>query len=216
MNGNSSAVHVGFIGACDRGCVHTVDEQVVLLSESGEPSGSEPKATVHHAHTPLHLAFSVFLFDGAGRTLVQQRAFHKPTWPGVWSNACCGHPAPGEPLLAAAHRRLRHELGITDPVGLELALPHFRYRARWGELWENEVCPVFVGTYTGRLAPNPAEVASVRWIRWADFARGCRSDAPSEFDAFSPWSRWEAAELLALPGFADPAGAGLHPRIAHG
>jgi isopentenyl-diphosphate delta-isomerase len=183
-----------------------IEELVVLLSESGAPTGQQAKTTVHHAHTPLHLAFSVFLFDGAGRMLVQQRALHKPTWPGVWSNACCGHPAPDEPLLTAAHRRLRHELGIAEPVELELALPHFRYRARWGDLWENELCPVFVGTYVGPLAPNPEEVAALRWIRWADFARGCRSDAPSEFDAFSPWSRWEAAELLALPRFAGTGG----------
>ena len=175
---------------------------MVLLSETGEPVGHQLKATVHHADTPLHLAFSIFLFDGAGRTLFQQRAFHKPTWPGVWSNACCGHPAPGESLIGAARRRLRHELGITAAFDLELALPTFRYRARWGDLWENEVCPVFVGTYGGPLAPNPDEVAAVRWIWWSAFARECRSDAPSEFDAFSPWSRWEAAELLALPHFA--------------
>lgn len=203
MKEHSSGVHARFIGRCEPRGVDNADELVVLLGERGEPIGSEPKATVHRADTPLHLAFSVFLFDGCGHTLMQKRAVHKPTWPGVWSNACCGHPAPGEPLLAAAHRRLRFELGIERRIDLELALPRFRYRARWGEIWEYELCPVFVGTYGGPLTPNPAEVASVRWIRWADFARGCRSDAPSEFDAFSPWSRWEAAELLALPRFAD-------------
>lgn len=187
--------------------MYSVDEEVVLLSAAGEPVGRQLKATVHHGNTPLHLAFSVFLFDGTGRTLFQQRAFHKRTWPGVWSNACCGHPAPGETLLAAAQRRLRDELGITAAPALELVLPHFRYRARWGDLWENELCPVFVATYSGPLAPNSAEVAAVRWISWADFARGCRSDAPSEFDAFSPWSRWEAAELIALPRFAPTSRA---------
>jgi len=203
MNGYSSAVHPRFIDACDSRTVHRDDEQVVLLSETGEPVGHQLKATVHHADTPLHLAFSIFLFDGAGRTLFQQRAFHKPTWPGVWSNACCGHPAPGESLVDAARRRLRHELGISAAIDLELALPTFRYRARWGDLWENELCPVFVGTYNGPLAPNPDEVAALRWIGWETFSRQCRSDAPSEFDAFSPWSRWEAAELLELPHMAE-------------
>lgn len=188
--------------------MHTTEEMVVILDEHGTPAGSEPKATVHHARTPLHLAFSVFLFDGAGRTLVQQRAFHKRTWPGVWSNACCGHPAPGEALLAAARRRLRYELGTVGPIDLAITLPHFRYRARWGDLWENEACPVLTGRYDGPFSPNPAEVASVRWIHWSEFARACRSDTPSEFHAFSPWSRWEAAELLALPQFAvdEPSG----------
>lgn len=187
--------------------VHTLDEYVVLVSENGKPLGRCPKATVHHAATPLHLAFSVFLFDGAGRALFQRRALHKIMWPGVWSNACCGHPLPEESLHTAARRRLRHELGISEAVDLELVLPDFRYRARWGERWENELCPVFVGTYHGPLAPNPEEVAEVRWIDWAGFARASRGDAPSEFDAFSPWSRWEAAELIALPRFAALAPA---------
>ena len=173
--------------------MNPLDEYVVLLDDTGRPIGTELKRCVHHAATPLHLAFSVFLFDEQGRTLFQQRALHKPTWPGVWSNACCGHPLPGEPLLRAARRRLAYELGITAPVELALALPDFRYRARWQTLWENEICPVFV-------APNPAEVAAVRWVDWQEFASACvqpsaRDD--SDLAEFSPWSRWEAAELLA-------------------
>src|SRR5690606_902937 len=112
--------------------------------------------------------FSVFLFDDAGRTLLQQRAHHKLTWPGIWSNTCCGHPRPGEPLLDAALRRLDHEMGIRD-VTLTLALPEFRYRARWRDIWENEICPVFVGHFNGTPSPNPQEVAATAWMDWADF-----------------------------------------------
>ncbi len=175
-------------------------EHVVLVDDAGRPIGTAPKATVHHALTPLHLAFSVFLFDDQGRALFQQRALHKITWPGVWSNACCGHPLPGEPLIEAAHRRLAFELGIVTPPELTLALPDFRYRARWADLWENEICPVFIGRYIGPVSPHPAEVAAVRWIDWSAFAAACLDDAtpPSaDFARFSPWSRWEAVALLA-------------------
>lgn len=181
--------------------MHPADDLVILLNAAAEPIGHQSKATVHHAETPLHLAFSVFLFDDAGRALFQQRAWHKPTWPGIWSNTCCGHPVPGETVLDAAGRRLREELGIDTPVTLEVALPHFRYRARWADRWENEVCPVLVGHYCGPVHPNPREVAAVAWLDWAEFARSCHSDAPSRFDTFSPWSRWETAELLTLPHF---------------
>jgi isopentenyl-diphosphate Delta-isomerase len=180
------------------------DEYVVLLNDAAQPVGRELKSRVHHARTPLHLAFSIFLFDATGRTLFQQRAQHKKTWPGVWSNACCGHPAPGETLASAAKRRLRDELGIATPVELKLALPHFRYRARWEAIWENEVCPVFVAAYEGPIAPNPTEVAAVRWIEWASFARACTGGTDSEFSTFSPWSRWEAAELMATSRFNAP------------
>lgn len=177
------------------------DEYVVLLDELGKPIGQQLKTTVHHADTPLHSAFSIFLFDGQGRSLFQRRALHKPTWPGVWSNACCGHPAPGEPLASAAQRRLSEELGITQSLDLELMLPHFRYRAQWDTIWENEICPVFVGHYDGPVKPNPQEVAATFWIDWEVFAF-CRGDGPSIFNAdFSPWCRWEATALLELPQF---------------
>lgn len=178
------------------GLVRSRNEYVVLVNEDAEPIGIELKAAVHHASTPLHLAFSIFLFDGKGRALFQQRAYHKPTWPGIWSNSCCGHPMPGESLDDAARRRLRHELGIMEPVCLELALPDFRYRARWREVWENEVCPVFVGTYTGPLSPNPEEVTGLRWIDWRRFASECRRGDARAFGLYSPWSRWEAAALV--------------------
>jgi isopentenyl-diphosphate delta-isomerase len=39
-------------------------ESVVLLDEAGRARGAEAKAVVHHAQTPLHLAFSCYLFNG--------------------------------------------------------------------------------------------------------------------------------------------------------
>ena len=177
------------------------EEYVVLLDESGTAIGREPKATVHHADTPLHLAFSIFLFDYEGRSLFQQRALHKPTWPGIWSNACCGHPAPGESLTDAAHRRLGEELGITQSLNLHLMLPKFRYRAQWGAIWENEICPVFIGFYDGAVQSNSQEVAATTWLDWDVFTL-CRGEGPSVFsDDFSPWCRWEATALLQLPNF---------------
>ncbi len=169
-------------------------EHVVLLDSEGQSIGTAPKDRVHTADTPLHSAFSIFLFDGRGGMLAQQRAFSKQTWPGIWSNACCGHPLPGETHLAAAHRRLKQELNL-DGIALSLALPDFRYRAEFQGIVENEICPVFIGRSQQEPTLNPEEVAAVEWIDWEAFLEACQGKTNTRFDAFSPWSLLEGKEL---------------------
>lgn len=165
-------------------------EEVVLLDPLGNEIGRADKAIVHTKNTPLHSAFSIFLFSPSGQMLVQQRAWSKKTWPGIWSNACCGHPLPGEALEAAAHRRLFDELGLRN-IDLTLALPDFHYRAEYLGIVENEICPVLIGVCDTPTSPNPDEVAATGWIDWQPFANN--DDA---YAHYAPWSKWEATQLL--------------------
>ena len=85
-----------------------------------------------------------------GLVLMTRRALTKRTWPGVWTNACCGHPQPGEPFEDAIERRLAEELGARA-TAIAPVLPDFRYEAVDASgIRENEVCPVFVATLDGR------------------------------------------------------------------
>jgi isopentenyl-diphosphate delta-isomerase len=169
-------------------------ELVVLLDGERRPAGSMPKAEVHGADTPLHLAFSVYVFDSGGRFLATRRALGKRTWPGVWTNSCCGHPAPGEEPATAARRRVGQELGLR-PAGLELVLPEFAYRAVAPDgLVENEVCPVFYARLEEPepvVSADPAEVAEWRWVPWAEF----RTVATAAPWALSPWSVEQVRQL---------------------
>ena len=167
-----------------------MSELVVLLDEAGRAVGTADKALVHDADTPLHLAFSCYLFDAEGAVLVTQRALHKRTFPGVWSNACCGHPAPGEALDDAVRRRVRQELG-TDVTDLRLVLPRFRYRAEQDGVVEHEMCPVFVGTAVGSVAPDPQEVAAAVWEPWPVFRAGVLDGSRD----VSSWCREQVAQL---------------------
>lgn len=187
-------------------------EQVVLLDEAGHPVGTHDKASVHHADTPLHLAFSCYLFDDAGRVLVTRRALHKRTFPGIWTNACCGHPAPGETLEAAVRRRVRTELGC-EVEELRLLLPEFRYRAEQDGVVENEMCPVLVG----RLAPpadtslDPDEVAEAVWVPWTEFRR----DVLDGTRTVSAWCREQVEQLPEEPWTAAPASPDALPPALH-
>lgn len=173
-------------------------EQVVLLDEVGQSIGTADKVAVHDADTPLHLAFSCYLFDGDGSVLVTRRAWDKRTFPGVRTNSCCGHPAPGESIQDAVHRRVRDELGL-ELSGLKLVLPQFQYRAEMDSVVENEMCPVFVATASGTLDPDPAEVAEAAWLPWAEF----RAEALAGADI----SSWCHEQMVLLPAdpFAAPA-----------
>lgn len=169
-------------------------DAVTLLSIDGSAIGTMPKDEVHTSETPLHLAFSCYVFDGAGRLLVTRRALGKRAWPGVWTNSFCGHPRPGEAMADAVRRHGRDELGI-GLSSLELALPDYRYRAvDAGGIVENEVCPVHVARIEGHPSPSPDEVVEWAWTRVDDLAAALRA-APF---AFSPWLREQLPLLRAI------------------
>ncbi len=175
---------------------HEREELVVLVGADGRAIGTAPKATVHHGDTPLHLAFSVYLFDDAGSLLVTQRAVGKATFPGVWTNSACGHPAPGEPVEHAVRRRARDELRL-DVHDLRLVLPRFSYRAEMAGVVEWELCPVLTGRVDGVAPgprPDPAEVEDAEWVGWADFAASVLSGGRQ----VSTWCREQVTELHAL------------------
>ena len=164
---------------------------IVFVDESGTPIGTGPKADSHHADTRLHLAFSVFLFNSEGELLLQQRALTKKTWPGVWSNSCCGHLLPGERTEDAAARRLSHELGLSG-IELTIALPDFRYRAELDGVVENEICPVLLGFTDRSPNPNPEEVNAVKWMPWNEVLQSVANPQSQ----LSPWAI-EEVQLLA-------------------
>lgn len=180
-------------------------ELIVLLDAAGGAIGTAPKSTSHHRETPYHLAFSCYLVDAHGRVLITRRALGKTTFPGVWTNSCCGHPAPGEGLRAAVRRRLRTELGIE--IGeITLVLPEFDYRATAADgTVEHERCPVVramvrsadgagdqIGDEAGELRPDRSEVAAAEWRDWPEcVALAARPEA-------SPWFRLQMARLTAL------------------
>ena len=91
-------------------------EEVVLVDEHARETGSTGKLAAHEAGGRLHRAFSVFVFDSGGRLLLQRRAEGKYHFGGLWTNTCCGHPRPGEPVEDAAARRLREEMGISPAL----------------------------------------------------------------------------------------------------
>lgn len=167
---------------------------MVLVDLDGHALGTAPKSSVHGRETPLHLAFSSYVFDGEGRVLLTRRADHKITWPSVWTNSCCGHPLPGEPVDRAVLRRLSFELGLPAERA-DLLLPTFSYRAVMANgIVEHELCPVYRVIVDSPVAPNPEEVGETWWMPWKEFAEG----AQNGLLAISPWCREQVPMLTEL------------------
>jgi isopentenyl-diphosphate delta-isomerase type 1 len=169
-------------------------DNVVLLDGDGDPIGELARSDVHTRDTPLHLAFSLYLFNDRNELLLTRRALGKRTWPGVWTNTCCGHPRPGEDMVSAVARRLDDELGM-DVGELECVLPDFRYRAVDASgIAENEVCPTFRGVLRhpdSSVLANPDEVMDWKWVKWDHITEAARR-APF---LLSPWSVRQLAQL---------------------
>jgi len=171
--------------------MHAPIEQVVLVAEDGKAIGAADKALVHTEETPLHLAFSCHVYGLDGRVLVTRRALGKRTWPGVWTNSFCGHPAPGERQEDAIARRAAHELAL-ELSNIELVLPDFRYRAVDASgIVENEICPVYRAVTTSDPVANPDEVAEWAWLEPSALLTAA---AAAPF-AFSPWLVWQLEQL---------------------
>ena len=130
-------------------------EQVVLVNEHDEELGLMEKMEAHEKAL-LHRAFSVFVFNKSGELLLQQRALDKYHSGGLWTNTCCSHPRPNEPVSDAASRRLQEEMGFVTPLNKVF---DFIYQASFDNgLTEHEFDHVFVGYYDGKFQPDPLEV----------------------------------------------------------
>ncbi len=144
------------------------DEPLILVDERNRAAGTGLKAAVHRQGL-LHRAFSIFMVDGRGRILLQQRNPQKYHSGGLWANSCCGHPRPGERTVTAARRRLYEELGVSDPLWFGFFA---RYRAELDHgMQENEFVYVYFARLKSQTRPDPAEIADLELLSLREISR---------------------------------------------
>lgn len=160
---DSAAVNPALTGRTDPIMLELVDEE-------GSTIGTAEKLSAHQAPGMLHRAFSVFLFDGTGRLLLQRRALGKYHSPGVWSNTCCGHPYPGEPPFAAAARRTGEELGVGPVLLREAGRVRYNHPDPASGLVEQEYNHLFAGLVEAEPRPDPAEIAETAFVTPGELA----------------------------------------------
>lgn len=157
-----------------------MNAQVILVNEQDEVVGAMDKMEAH-LQAKLHRAFSIFVFNRKGEMLLQQRAEGKYHSGGLWTNACCSHPSPGEETAFSASRRLQEEMGFHTPL---IKIFDFTYRAELDNgLVEHEYDHVYLGIYNGNVYPNPDEVQNYRYVDMEELKHWLQ-EQPDDFTAW--------------------------------
>ena len=156
------------------------EEMVILVNENDEELGTMPKMEAHEKAV-LHRAFSVFIMNGKGETMLQQRAADKYHSPLLWTNACCSHQRQGESNLEAGKRRLMEEMGLETELK---ELFSFIYKAKFDNgLTEHELDHVMLGYFEEEPNINTSEVVNWQWMKPVDI----KEDISRSPDKYTAW-----------------------------
>lgn len=156
------------------------EEQVILVNENNEQIGTMAKMEAHEKAV-LHRAFSVFITNGNGEIMLQQRAASKYHSPLLWTNTCCSHQRVGETNIEAGKRRLQEEMGFQAELK---ELFSFIYKAPFDNgLTEHELDHVMIGSYDAEPNINPEEVEAWKWMSPEDIKEDI-SNNPNEYTAW--------------------------------
>ncbi|SDE85761.1 isopentenyl-diphosphate delta-isomerase [Pricia antarctica] len=156
------------------------EENVILVDENDKQIGTMPKMEAHEKAL-LHRAFSVFIMNDKGETMLQQRAADKYHSPLLWTNTCCSHQRVGESNIDAGKRRLQEEMGFVAELD---ELISFIYKAPFDNgLTEHEYDHVMIGSYDGPPKLNPDEVADWKWMK----PEAVRMDIDRHPERYTAW-----------------------------
>jgi isopentenyl-diphosphate delta-isomerase len=162
--------------------VSTDNDPVILVDADDVEVGTAGKLDAHKRGLK-HRAISALVRNSAGAFLLQRRNPAKYHSGGLWTNACCSHPLPGETVANAASRRLAQEMGIDCRLEPLFVL---QYNTPVSDgLIENEVVHVFGGLHDGPVRPDPAEVSEWKWMPFAALAADMRAHP----ERFTVWFR---------------------------
>jgi isopentenyl-diphosphate delta-isomerase len=157
------------------------EKMVVLVDEHDNKMGVEEKMKAHQDGGMLHRAISIIVLNPKGQMMLQRRSDAKYHSAGLWANTCCSHPTDGESVIAAAHRRLKQEMGFDCEMDEAFTFIYHTYVGKGLTEWEFD--HVLLGMYDGEPKPNPEEVKEWKWasLEWVKDDMGKNKDSYAEW-----------------------------------
>lgn len=163
-----------------------IEEQVLVLDESGNQTSTVVSKSVAHAKALWHQTAHVWILNTKGEVLLQKRALNKPQYPGVWGSTG-GHVSYGETAAQAIVREVSEELGITVSESELTSLGRISTSTSFqnGAFTENEYIDMFLITLPDSEISfefKDNEVSAVHWYTISDLlGRRSFDDAPIIF-----------------------------------
>ena len=175
---------VSLKGVADHGTVSvlafyigSMTDNIILVDENDTQIGEGEKLDTHKKGL-LHRAFSVYVFNDKDELMLQRRAKEKYHCGGLWTNTTCSHPAVGEEVGAAAHRRLVEEMGFDTELK---KVTEFIYKVPFDNgLTEHEYLHVFIGRHNEPPLLNREEAMDWQWITLDKLEQAIES-TPAEY-----------------------------------
>ncbi len=169
------------------------DELLDVVNEKDEAIATATRSTVHERGL-LHRGVHVFLFDEAGRMLVQKRSAARAQYPSVWDCSVSEHVKAGESYHEAVRRGLLEELGIGDAA----LQPLVHFKMEYGPN-DHEISMLFKAVvHTDRVEFDPVEIEQIEYHSLAEL----RSFLENGERPFSYWFEqlllWALDEPCAL------------------
>ena len=194
------------LGALDPYQEALLAEKCILVDENDREVGHASKKECHlktsgnEGRTPLHRAFSLFMFNKNNELLLQQRSDTKVTFPGLWTNTCCSHPLflnderetkNGLGAKIAAQRKVWQEIGVPAqacPIDQMQFISRILYYADSDDQWAEHELDYILFLKSNQekiqLEANPEEVQNVMYLKKSDLTDFVKDMGPEKL---TPW-----------------------------
>lgn len=146
-----------------------MEHDIAICDENGTVTGGYDEDETHRLGL-WHQSSHVWIYTEEGDIMLQQRAWEKRVYPGLWDISAAGHVQKGESPRSAAIRETREELGLTldlnrlESIGIKKVSELLR-TIGWPN---NEFCYLFFYKMMGResayINTDRKEVAATRFI----------------------------------------------------
>jgi isopentenyl-diphosphate delta-isomerase type 1 len=121
-------------------------EFIDILDTNDKPLGITKPRIIVHQYGFRHRTVHIWIYTSKEELLIQKRAHHKDSHPGLWDISCAGHITTGMGSVETACKELNEELGIL--VAKEelqfLFTSHQQYISNDLKFVDDEVCDVYL------------------------------------------------------------------------